>query len=513
MKKQDPSTERTVRENRKAARQTGPLEPIPDADRISSIGTVQAVPSESELQVEHLRPDADDDALPVRRRSGPLGRKRAITNVWDGGALDRSIESRDTSPPIGYRYRIVEKLGAGGMSEIYKVRHIHMDKEFALKVIDAAPALVSRVRQLFLREAKTASLLDHPNIVQIIDFGVDEEYGSFLVTEYLKGETLHARLGQVGRMKVHQALQIALQVAEALHHMHGVGIIHCDVKAENVFLCRTPADARQRLKIKMIDFGLSRPRTQHVKLAAVEVGGTPQYMSPELINGESPQPSMDIYALGNLLYEMLTGAVPFSGTLDEIIEQQLEARPVAPSQRMEEPLESRVEAVIMEMLQKAPADRQPSMGQVIFQLRTVMAMYDFPGASTRGATTGERPAIAKKRAPVYETLVDQSPFPMFQLDCKARIVYANESFCHLVQLPLQQLRGRNVDETRLAVVYPSVQTDALSCVKNQREEPLQRAFSFELKSGEKSSMLCWLRAQLHKDGHVERVNGYIHPIV
>ena len=452
-----------------------------------------------------------DEEVGVRRRAGPLGRKRAITNVWDGGALDRNDDARDTTAPIGYRYRIVEKVGAGGMSEIYKVRHVHMDKEFALKVIDAKPAMVARVRQLFLREAKTASQLDHPNIVQIIDFGVDEEFGSFLVMEYLNGETLHDRLGHVGRLKVHQALQITLQVAEALHHMHGVGIIHCDVKAENVFLCQTPSDPRQRLKVKMIDFGLSRPRTQHVKLAAVEVGGTPQYMAPELINGESPQPTMDIYALGNLLYEMLTGAVPFGGTLEEIIEQQLSAEPVSPSQRMEEPLESRVEAVILEMLQKDPKDRQRSMGQVIFQLRTVMAMYDFPGARTRGATTGDRPAVVKRRTPVYETMVDQSPFPMFQLDSKARIVYANDSFCHLVQLPLQQLRGRSVDETRLAVVYPSVQTDALSCVKQKRPEPLQRAFSFELKSGRETSMLCWLQAQLDKKGRVERVNGYIHP--
>ena len=89
--------------------------------------------------------------------------------------------------------------------------------------------------------------------------------------------------------------------------------------------------------------------------------------------------------------------------------------------------------------------------------------------------------------------------------------YANDSFCHLVGLPLQKLRGRSVEETRLAVVYPSIQTDALSCVRKKRPEPLQRTFSFELKSGRKSSMLCWLRAQQDKTGRVERVNGYIHP--
>jgi len=512
MKNRDSSTGLEDSGKRLTKRPTGSLEPLPDADRISSVGTVRAVASEPQLRVDHMMPKGGEEAPPVRQRAGPLGRKRAITNVWNGGALDRQTDERDKAPTIGFRYRIVEKVGAGGMSEIYKVRHIHMDKEFALKVIDAKPGLVTRARQLFLREAKTASQLDHPNIVQIIDFGVDEEHGSFIVMEYLKGETLYARLGRVGRLKVHQALQIALQVAEALHHMHGVGIIHCDVKAENVFMYRTTADTRQRMQLKMIDFGLSRPRTQHVKLADVEVGGTPQYMSPELINGESPQPSMDIYALGNLLYEVLTGAVPFSGTLEEIIEQQLHSQPVTPSQRMEEPLESRVEEIIMEMLQKDPADRQSSMGQVIFQLRTVMAMYDFPGARIRGTTTGERPAISKTGARVHQPMVENCPFPMFQLDSSARIVYANDSFCHFVQLPMQKLRGLSVDETRLAVVYPSIETDALSCAKNQPAEPLQRAFSFELKNGKKSSMLCWLTAQVDRAGDVERVNGYIHPI-
>ncbi len=515
MKNRDSSKESKDLRTIKRRRRTGSLEPLPDADRISSIGTVKALDAEPEPP-EDPRPPVDpvdsEDALPVRPRSGPIGRKRAITNVWNGGALERDNGKREATPPIGYRYRIVEKLGAGGMSEIYKVRHIHMDKEFALKVIDAKPTLVSRARQLFLREAKTASQLDHPNIVQIIDFGVDEEYGSFIVMEYLKGETLYERLGQVGRLKVPQAMQIVLQVAEALHHMHGVDIIHCDVKAENVFLCRAPLDARQRLQVKMIDFGLSRPRTQHVKLADVEVGGTPQYMAPELINGESPQPSMDIYALGILFYEMLTGSVPFVGTLEDVIAQQLHAEPVSPSERMDEPLESRVQAVILEMLRKSPAERQRSMGQVIFQLRTVMAMYDFPGARARGNTTGDRPAVVTKRTALHQPMVEQCPFPMFQLDKKARIVYANDSFCHFVQLPMEQLRGRGVDETRLAVVYPSIQTDALSCVKKGHDEPLQRTFSFELKSGRKTSMLCWLKTQLDKRGRTERVNGYIHPI-
>lgn len=271
-------------------RQTGSLEPLPDADRISSIGTVRAVASEPHLRVDHMTPDDSEDAPPAHRRAGSLGRKRAITNVWNGGALDRKTGERDTTPPIGFRYRIVEKVGAGGMSEIY------------------------------------------------------------------------------------------------------------------------------------------------------------------------------------------------------------------------------VEAIIMEMLQKDPAARQISMGQVIFQLRTVMDMYDFPGARIRGSTTGERPAITKKRAPIHRPMVDQCPFPMFQLDSKARIVYANDSFCHFVQLPMQKLRGRSVDETRLALVYPSIKTDALSCAKNQHAEPLQRAFSFELKSGRRSTMLCWLKAQLDKAGKVERVNGYIHPI-
>ncbi|MFH2008096.1 MAG: protein kinase [bacterium] len=482
-------------------RRTGGLEPLPDPNRISSIGTVHAY----DFDVDHEDVTRPGEDLVGERVTSD----RVTTTVWETDELELRDSQEGVTPPIGYRYRIVEKLGAGGMSEIYKVRHIHMDKEFALKVIEAQPSLVPRARQLFLREAKTASRLDHPNIVQIIDFGVDERHGAFLVMEYLKGETLHQRLRRQTRLRVHQALEIALQVAEALHYMHGQGFIHCDVKAENVFLCRPPADGRQRTLVKIIDFGLSRPRTSNVRLADIEVGGTPHYMAPELINGESPQPSMDIYALGTLLYEMLTGGVPFVGTLEDVIIAQLQQEPIPPSRLMEEPLESRVEAVILEALQKNPKERQRSMGQVIFQLRTVMEMYNFPGARKRG-TTGDKPLIAKRSDPIYQPLVDQSPFPMFQLDTQARIVYANEAFCYFVRTPLEHLRGRVIEDTRIAIVYPSIQTDADRLIRKPSSGPLQRAFSFELKDGTKSSMLCWLVPQLNDKELVTRLHGYIH---
>jgi serine/threonine protein kinase len=433
--------------------------------------------------------------------------------VWQGNPLDLASENGGGrfDAPIEARYELLRRIASGGMAEIYKARHRNLGKEFALKVIHYdGPVEGARLRQLFYREAQLVSRMDHPNIVSVVDFGVDPAHGAYIVMEYLKGETLHQRLKRQHRLRLHTTLEIGLQVAEALHYMHGQGVIHCDVKAENVLLCRAAKDSRQRLVVKMIDFGLSRPRTAGVTLSPAEVGGTPQYMAPELIRGGAPQPSMDIYALGVLVYEMLTGAVPFPGaTAADIVQAQLHEEPTAPSALMDEPLESRVEAVVLEALRKDPAKRQPSMGQVIFQLRTLMQMYDLRGARLRHPTPSEQAAVVPPQRASHQ-LVQGCPFPLFQLDPEGRIVFVNKAFCRFVRGTATELLGQRIGDTRLGVVYPSIQTEAESCGRRSDRIPTRRTFGFELEGGQRVSLMCWLRPETDDQDRVVRVNGYIH---
>ncbi len=509
-----PSRDEITRPGRilsKAQEDSVSITPLPDPHHLMETSDVhlpdEQVPSEPAFGEE--TPEA-----PTRRRS--IGRKRQHTDeldtgVWEGHRVPRHTPG-NTQRIIARRYRVVERLAHGGMARIYKVKHINLGKIFALKVVDRRSDAARRIEQLFFREAKVASVMNHPNIVQVTDFGLDDDLGAYIVMEYLRGETLHARLRR--ELELHQslsissALDIGLQTAEALHYMHSQNIIHCDIKSENIFLCKQQTEHRQRTVVKLIDFGLSRSKATHLQLARAEVAGTPEYMAPELLRGRAPQPSMDIYSLGVLFFEMLTGRLPFLGNVADVIRQQLDRPAPSPSKLLQDPLDERVEAFVMRALEKDPLRRHESMGRVIFELRTLMEMLNL----REGHRTRARPERASQEPSHIRDFFHKSPLPMFLLDGKARIVTANRAFRHFVGMEKRDMSGMAIDSTRLAYVYPDIVRDLEAARRTRRRKPLQRILSFTQPDGKRIPMMSWLTPQRDDSGRVTRFLCYVHPL-
>ncbi|MCD6521199.1 CHASE2 domain-containing protein [Candidatus Calescamantes bacterium] len=263
-----------------------------------------------------------------------------------------------TSPWIG-KYRVVEELGRGGMAIVYRACRRGRKGFVALKVLQKNlaedPAFVKR----FHREAEAMKTLHHPNIVCILDVGKDED-NHFLVMEFLKGKGLDDYLREKGMLSEEESLNIALQIAQGLKHAHDKGIIHRDLKPGNIIL--TPQGA------KIVDFGLAKDlSSEATKLTTTgTIMGTPEYMAPEQFRGEEADPRADIYALGVVLYEMLTGIPPFTGeSIGEIMNKHLWEQPDFSG------INKKIAKVLSKMLAKGKEERYKSMEEVIEELERV----------------------------------------------------------------------------------------------------------------------------------------------
>ena len=496
---------------------------------------------------------ADEDTHEVRL---PADSADAYsTSLWLRKAPQLQTRAQGDKPVIAERYEVIDPLGSGGMGRVLRVRHIHMGKEFALKIIHTQLLSDSRTQQYFFDEAKVASAMDHPNIVQMTDFGVDPERGAYIVMEMLKGETLLNRLETQKKLRLDQALEVTLQVAEALHYMHQQEFIHCDIKPENVFLCRTPTAGRRRgIQVKLIDFGLTRMQADATTLAEGEVAGTPQYMAPELIHRVAPTPVMDIYSLGVLLYEMVTGELPFNGTTKEILTKKVLDEAPAPSDQMSRPLDLFIEGFIVKALAKNPANRQQSMGDVIFQLSTFMEMQGFdkprwrsanttagghgmttigtpPGAPGPGPTaTGKEPpsnpsstqvesmTISEKREDrLYRRQVsaifEWCPLPLFLLDRDGVLLRANAALANFMNTSRRDMLGARLEDTRLQHVYNDFREEWDEWVQQKDPPPLTRFLVLPGKEGKPNVHAMFvLVPRMDEAGKVKEVVGTIHSL-
>jgi len=262
-------------------------------------------------------------------------------------------------------YRVLELLGAGGMGVVYRALDTKLDRQVALKFLPPRMGTEPEVQRRFVNEAKAASALDHPGICTIYEIDEDENGQLFIVMAYYAGLSLRVRLDQAP-MPTHQALDIALQVAEALERAHEQGIIHRDIKPANLILT-------DREEVKILDFGLAKV-LGGAKLTQTGTSmGTLNYMSPEQLKGESVGVGADIWALGAVLYEMLTGRVAFGGeSQGAVVVNILDTHP-APIEPTGTGIDVGIERFLGRCLAKKKSDRYPSMTAIKEDLQSLVS--------------------------------------------------------------------------------------------------------------------------------------------
>jgi len=230
----------------------------------------------------------------------------------DAALLD---DATDNDPLIGAvlagSYQVVRLIGEGGMGRVYEARHMRLSgKRFAIKLLHDEIAFQPDMLARFEREAQSASTINHPNVVEVVDVCRLEDGRPFIVTEFLEGEELGALLDRVGKLDPQAAIRIARQICRALMAAHAQGIVHRDMKPENVFLVGDLSAPR----VKIIDFGISKQSEDNAKLTRTGmVMGTPAYMAPEQARGEHVDHQADVYAVGGILYRCVTGHKPYEG--------------------------------------------------------------------------------------------------------------------------------------------------------------------------------------------------------
>ncbi|MBK9035364.1 MAG: serine/threonine protein kinase [Myxococcales bacterium] len=297
------------------------------------------------------------------------------------------------------RYSITRKIGQGGMGAVYEATHTLIGKRVAVKVLLDKYARKEQVVARLEQEARLASSIGHEHIIDITDFGLTEDGRTFVVMEFLEGESLAELLNREGPLPEQRIVDIAWQIASALGAAHAKGIVHRDVKPDNVFLLRR----KDKDFVKVVDFGISKsmrssdvgdddsPRLTQTGM----VLGTPLYMSPEQARGdEELDARIDIYALGVILYELATGHVPFTGTnYLAIISQVLNDEPKTPRALRPE-LSDEFENIVLKALAKERSERYQSTDAIITDLS---ALHDDPTHSTqRARITGPRRRFGKR---------------------------------------------------------------------------------------------------------------------
>lgn len=318
----------------------------------------------------------------------------------DGARLPQpEVAAEPADPLIGLtlndRYKIHRRLGEGGMGIVYEAEHVVIEKRVALKVLrddfSSRPDVVERFRQ----EAKSASRIGHEHIVDISDFGETPSGASYFVMEMLRGRDLAEDLEEGGPLTVHRALAIAMQCCRALGAAHAKGIVHRDMKPENIFMCERESGEDF---VKIVDFGIAKmsdietdgePGRKLTKTGMIF--GTPEYMSPEQAQGKSLDHRVDVYAMGVILYELLTGRVPFVGdTFMGILTQHMfEQPPPLQAANPSSQVPPNVEAIIFRALAKSADERYASMEELANDVQAALATApDAPAASGDTAVPG-----------------------------------------------------------------------------------------------------------------------------
>lgn len=270
-----------------------------------------------------------------------------------------------TDPLIGHtlddKYRLEERLGIGGMGTVYRARHLLIDRAVAVKVLSPRFVEDEAAQMRFRREAKAAGRLQHANAVAVTDFGQTTDGYVYIVMELLEGRTLRDVLAKEAPLDTARAVSLMLQTAAAVAAAHEAGIIHRDLKPANIFIVQS---SEVPAVVKVLDFGIAKLAAEHLDdddpktltLIGVMIG-TPRYMSPEQCDGVELTPAADVYSLGVILYEMLSGVVPFSGSTPLAIAMKHTAEVPRPPREFVATIPAPLEEVVLHALEKRPEDR------------------------------------------------------------------------------------------------------------------------------------------------------------
>ena len=384
-------------------------------DLFEAVVDLEAVPRAAMLEARcvgepELRAEVEE-LLAALDRARTADLIPAILRGLRGGQTDGATGAGFTGRQIG-NYRLEAEIGHGGMGSVYRARHLLLARVAAVKILHPHLSGDASMVQRFLNEARAVNDIRHPRIVEVLDAGRLANGTPYFVMEHLAGESLAARLRQAGRLPPAVAVGIARQIAGALGAAHARGIVHRDLKPENVFLC-DGGGGDGAPNVKVLDFGIAKLRADlagggaETRPTTMGLLGTPQYMAPEQWRtGVVADPRIDVYALGLIVFEMLSGTPPFAGdSWVDLLHLHISGTPPRLQERGVE-VAAALEAVVRRALAKEPGDRLPSMAA----FDEALSAFDVsPGGAAHAAvparsTSGSRRAFSLQRK-VVATLV------------------------------------------------------------------------------------------------------------
>jgi serine/threonine-protein kinase len=289
---------------------------------------------------------------------------------FDASPLEGPIQKEiaQASTLFAGRYEILRKLGQGGTAEVYKALDVRTSKHVAVKIIEGPAAKTATWAERLLREVELLKSIRHPNVVEVYDGGRRDDGSPFLVMEYLEGETLGQLMRRTPMLPIELALVIAAEIAAGLAASHALGVIHRDVKPDNIFLIEEGTAVR---RAKVFDFGFARLQGAEGLTAKGFIVGTPEYMAPEQTLHDPTGARTDIYGLGVVLYRMITGSLPFEGDAATLLAQHLYVQARPPSERRVG-VSHDVDAIVTAALRKLPRNRYPQMQDFFEDLERAM---------------------------------------------------------------------------------------------------------------------------------------------
>ena len=292
------------------------------------------------------------------------------------------LTDRLTGTILDDKYLIEHRLGSGGMCDVYRARHIAMDKEIAIKILKPELAADSKIAQRFEQEARAASRVRHPHAIDVTDYGIGAHNVPYLVMQLVDGQTVRELIGEHGPLSIERVTNILRQASGALEAAHSVGVIHRDIKPDNIIIAQVDGEDW----VEVVDFGVAKIQEDVNRRASLTganfIIGTPRYMSPEQCEEKPVDARSDIYSLGVVAYEMLTGDAPFDGNSSTRLLMAHVAEPPPPLRHKRPDISPQIETVVMRALEKNPDLRQQSAAEFAREFEMAAGIFDDSRATT-----------------------------------------------------------------------------------------------------------------------------------